>query len=219
MKFAATPNRQDNYDAGIRYMDDQLERLLQTLRTRGVLDRTLVIVTSDHGEQWGEHDLMNHGNSLYLPAVHVPLVMRLPGGARAGERVNAPASLTGLAATILDMARVRDTRIPGRSLLGADVSPVVTETEALDKSVRLKAPAERGALASIVRDSLQYIRNGDSTYQLFDVRHDYAQLVNLVDAPGFCVRVAELDSILRTVSRVPGTPAWTVHRCVGAVRR
>jgi arylsulfatase A-like enzyme len=214
--FAATPTRQDNYDAGIRYMDDQLDRMLRVLRERGVLERTLVVVTSDHGEQWGEHDLVNHGNSLYLPAVHVPLVVRLPGGARAGERVAAPVSLTDLAATILDVTGVADARIPGRSLLRADPSPVVTETEALDRTARVKAPAERGALASIVRDSLQYIRNGDSTYQLFNVRRDYAQETNLVGAPVFCHEAVQLDSLLRLVSREPRTPAYSSDRCRSA---
>lgn len=211
--FSKSPTKQDTYDAGIKYMDDQVARLLRVLGERGVLDKTLVVVTSDHGEQWGEHGLMNHGNSLYLPVVHVPLVMRLPARARAGERVDPPASLTDLAATILDATGIVDRRIPGRSLLAPEASVVVTETEALDPSARAKAPAEKGALASIVQDSLQYIRNGDGTYQLFNIRRDYAQAVDLVTSPVWCGVAVRLDSILRGVSREPATPAFTSEQC------
>ena len=66
--------------------------MLDELRRRGVLDHTIVIVTSDHGEQFGEHGLRLHANSLYLPLLHVPLVIRYPArvtqgasGGRAGE--------------------------------------------------------------------------------------------------------------------------------------
>ena len=86
-RFSTSPGKQDLYDAGIAYMDDALGRLFDILKERGLLDRTLIVVTSDHGEQWGEHDLRNHGNSLYLPAVHVPLVLRFPERIAAGTRV------------------------------------------------------------------------------------------------------------------------------------
>ncbi|MGQ0647593.1 MAG: sulfatase [Gemmatimonadaceae bacterium] len=216
--FAQQQTKQDAYDAGIRYMDDQLDRLVNVLRARGALDNTLVVVTSDHGEQWGEHNLSNHGNSLYLPVIHVPLVIRWPARVPAARRVIVPVSLTDLAATILDATGAADRRIPGASLLttccgGGAPSLVVSETEALDPSARITSPAERGALASVLRDSLQYIRNGDSTYQLFNVVRDYAQDSNLVALPAACGGIPELDSLLRSVSTVPATPPFTRDRC------
>ena len=219
-KFAESPNNQDLYDAGIAYQDAALRHLFDVMRERGLLDRTLIVVTSDHGEQWGEHDLKNHGNSLYLPAVHVPLVLRYPERIAAGTRVRQMVSLTDLAATLADAAGLKNATLPGESLLGACCatptrysSRVVTETEQLDRSTNTKAPAQRGPLASLFRDSLQYIRNGDSTFQLFDVVNDYAQARNLLEGSEGCLLGAALDSMLRQVAPLPKTPAHSADRC------
>jgi hypothetical protein len=63
------------YHAAIAWMDHVIAILLDNLRSRGILDNTIVIVTSDHGEQFGAHELNGHANSLYLPLIHVPLVV------------------------------------------------------------------------------------------------------------------------------------------------
>ena len=211
--FARPQAPRDAYDAGIRYMDDELRRVLQVLRERGVLDQTLVVVTSDHGEQWGEHGLHNHGNSLYLPVIHVPLVMRLPGVVPAGARHDAPVSLTDLASTLLAVTGTTRATLPGRSLLAGGRGVVIAETEALDPSARARSPAEHGALATIVRDSLQYLRNGDSTYQLFDIGRDPAQAHDLTGTAAGCVAAVALDSILRAHAAMPRTPAFGMARC------
>lgn len=218
--FAATPTNQDLYDAAIAYQDAALGKLFAVLRERGILDQTLIVVTSDHGEQWGEHDLRNHGNSLYLPAVHVPLVLRFPQRIPAGTRVRQAVSLTDLAATLVDAVGLKNSTLPGESLLRACCSTpsryeslVVTETEQLDRSTNTKAPAQRGPLASLFRDSLQFIRNGDSTFQLFDVHNDYGQERNLLHVSEGCRLGASLDSILRRVALLPRTPAHAAERC------
>ncbi|MFN2400160.1 MAG: sulfatase [Gemmatimonadaceae bacterium] len=76
------------YDTGIRYLDHELGRLLVRLGELGVLDNTLVIVTSDHGEEFGEHgrDLVDHGRSLYSPVIMVPMVLVYPKRVGAGLR-------------------------------------------------------------------------------------------------------------------------------------
>ena len=78
------------YAAEVRDADLAVAALLEDLETRGRLDRTLVAVTSDHGEEFLEHGLMGHGGQLFPESVHVPLILSGPGvprGARAGERV------------------------------------------------------------------------------------------------------------------------------------
>jgi arylsulfatase len=67
------------YKGEIRYTDAQLGRLLAGLVERGLLDRSVVAVTADHGESFGEHDLVGHDNLLIQTLVHVPLVIRAPG--------------------------------------------------------------------------------------------------------------------------------------------
>lgn len=105
------------YRAQITALDAQLGRLIELLSRREVLDDTVVIVLSDHGEHFGEHGLYYHGNSVYKPVVHVPLVMSLPGIIPEGLRVDGSISLRNIGATILDCAEIREsTPIRGQSL-------------------------------------------------------------------------------------------------------
>jgi arylsulfatase A-like enzyme len=219
-RFSKTPRPQDLYDAGIAYMDDELGRFVDVMRERGLLDSTLIVIASDHGEQWGEHGLKNHGNSLYLPAVHVPLVMRFPPRIASGVSVKQPVSLTDLAATVIDATGLSGATLPGASLLGACCdstlrydTAVITETEQLDPSTRSKAPAARGPLASIIVDSLQYIRNGDGTHQLFNVVRDYSQAHDLLAEQRGCELGARLDSLLRVKLPAPVARPLNRDRC------
>ena len=104
------------YDAEIRYTDDVLGRFLADLDAAGAGD-ALVVLTSDHGEQFGEHGLWMHGNSLYDELLHVPLVVRAPGLVPAGKRVAADVGLLDVVPTILDLVGAdAPPRADGRSL-------------------------------------------------------------------------------------------------------
>ena len=108
------------YEAQITHLDQHLGLLLDELKTRNELDNTVLIVVSDHGEQFGEHGMYYHGNSLYRPAVHVPLVIVPAERLAEGVRVKEAISTRNLAATILDTAGIEDGQsITGESLLAA----------------------------------------------------------------------------------------------------
>lgn len=94
----------DQYDAEIHYWDEQFGRLLGLLEARGLLDETIVVVTSDHGEEFLEHDLIGHGHTLYDTEVRVPLVFGGPGiePGRVAEQVG----LVSVAPTVLALAGV-----------------------------------------------------------------------------------------------------------------
>jgi arylsulfatase len=93
------------YDGEVAYLDDVLRRLFAELETRHALDRTIVVVTADHGEALGEHGLYSHAVSLYEPEVHVPLIVRLPGDAYRG-RIAMPVGTAALGATLLAAAGI-----------------------------------------------------------------------------------------------------------------
>ncbi len=178
----------DAYDGGIAYLDFQIDSLLTTLEQRGVLNNTIVIITSDHGEHFGEHGLIQHGNSLFLPLLNVPLVFYYPAGVPLGLKVQAPASLRDLAATVLDLAGVPGSGVPGRSLMEWVRSPRDsarrdTLYSAVDYHRLLPkwppSPVMRGDMRSIVLDSLHYIRNGDGVEELFHLGRDSRETVNL----------------------------------------
>ncbi|HMB55417.1 MAG TPA: sulfatase, partial [Thermoanaerobaculia bacterium] len=104
----------DRYDDEIAWVDEQLGELIAGLD----LDRTLLIVTSDHGESFLEHGHLQHCRSLYDEEIRVPLLVRPPGGT-AATRVDDPVALLDVAPTLLDWAGVgRGEGMVGRSLRG-----------------------------------------------------------------------------------------------------
>lgn len=106
------------YRSEISSLDTSLGQLIEYLKDRNIYDNTIVIVVSDHGEHFGEHGLFYHGNSLYQPVVHVPLVISCPDSQAHGKRISHSVSLRNIAATILDCAGgLGETNIPGYSLI------------------------------------------------------------------------------------------------------
>jgi len=91
------------YDVMVRYADDQLARFVDALAARGVLDNTLLVYTADHGEEFGDHGKWEHGRSLHLETVRVPLAVRWPGHVPAGTRRSDLASLLDLGPSVLGL--------------------------------------------------------------------------------------------------------------------
>ncbi len=106
------------YDAEIAYLDHHIGKLTDALREQGILDDTLLVITSDHGEYFGEHGCYSH-KELYEEVVGVPLLMRLPGTIPAGVVIDDPVQLTDIAPTVLELAGATIPRgVQGRSLAG-----------------------------------------------------------------------------------------------------
>ncbi len=99
----ATTFKDRLYDGEIAYMDQEIGRLLDALRSRGLLDRTLVAAVADHGESLGEHGEDTHGLFVYDATVRVPLILRFPGAIPAGPRYPGLVSAVDLAPTLLDL--------------------------------------------------------------------------------------------------------------------
>ena len=169
---------QNAYDGAIRFLDQELGRLFDTLAARGMLDNTIVIVTSDHGEHFGEHGLMAHGNSVYRPLLQVPLFIRFPERVPGGIRIAEPVTLRDLGATVFDLARlVPSSPWPGGSLRaawddnyqGRPSSPVYAE---LRSGKRWRA--------SLLSDGYQLYRDDQGIRALFDQARDPNGEVNLL---------------------------------------
>ncbi len=116
----------DRYEGEIRYADDQLAALWRTVERLGLADDTIVIVTSDHGEEFGEHGLLRHGTDLYDETLLVPLVMRAPQLLPRGLRVDSQVGLIDVLPTLLELLGIPiPSNVQGRSvvaLLGNDVA-------------------------------------------------------------------------------------------------
>ena len=186
----------DGYDNCIAYLDQQIGAMMEELDRRGVLENTLVIITSDHGEEFGEHNVFNHGYSLYLHETHVPLVI-LSGAVPAGRTVAEPVSLRDLPATIIDLLGTDDSLFPGKSLAaywrpeagaGADRrpdTPALSEADLLAIALdprRGRGPTQRGYTMSLVTKGWHYIRDGAGAEGLYDLARDPGELFNLLRA-------------------------------------
>ena len=93
------------YDGAIRYLDEELGKLFTALKDGGLYDDSMIIVTSDHGEAFGEHNLMGHGLSVNQHQVHIPLIIKYPGQTT-GQVVQPPVSLVDVVPTVLETAQV-----------------------------------------------------------------------------------------------------------------
>ena len=93
----------DPYDGEIAYADASLGKLFQYLRQRGLYDRALVLMMSDHGESLGAHGEAMHGIFLYDETIQVPMFFKLPGALLAGRRVTSRVRLVDVAPTLLSM--------------------------------------------------------------------------------------------------------------------
>lgn len=113
----------DLYDEGIRSTDREIGQVLELLRKAGFHDHGAIAVTSDHGEEFREHGRFLHDTQLHVESVHVPLLLRLPGGSSGGRVVAAPAGLIDVAPTLAALAGVTLPPQQGRSLLAALDAP------------------------------------------------------------------------------------------------
>lgn len=110
------PDERARYDAEIWHVDKQVGRLVDALHERGLWDTTLLLVTGDHGEAFGEHDDRWHGSNLFDPQLHTAALLRVPGVS--AKRVQAGVTMTDMAPTILRVLGEREAfaRLHGRSL-------------------------------------------------------------------------------------------------------
>ena len=197
------------YDGCIAYLDYELGVLLDELDARGELDNTLVIVTADHGEQFGEHGIFWHGTSLHQPQMHVPLLMRLPGRLPKGCRVAEVTSQADLPATVLDLVEADDSRLPGRSLAhfwrtqrpgeqAVPTAPVLAGVRRFPwADVPLHYPNARGSVHAVWSGGRKYIRaEPHGADELYDLENDPAEKHNLAPEVTAAGTLAQLRHLL-----------------------
>jgi arylsulfatase A-like enzyme len=175
----------DAYDGCIAYLDHQIESLTLDLAKRNLLDNTLVIITADHGEHFGDHGLYNHGNSLYMNSVNVPLIMLYPGNIPSGTVINQTVSLISLASTISDIAGIdHPDTFSGKSLTGfwqASPPDEMVRSEATIFDWKAKKQMSYARAKSLFYEDWHYIRLAGGTEELYDINRDYEEKDNLVD--------------------------------------
>jgi len=213
----------DRYDGGALEMDEVLRELVEGLRTRGELDKTLLIITSDHGETFTERadEWWTHDPHLYDEVTRVPCLIRFPQKRHGGARVSALSSSVDLLPTIYEVLGLRDSELQGTSLvarIGAapDGSAAVyaqtqNRKEFLEDPARPKGPDNLGTWRTVgtkisIRTAthrLIFDRDAKS-FELYDLRTDPGATRNLHSAPPSQVE-QELSS--RLLEWFKGLPA------------
>ena len=159
----------DQYDGSIRAVDDTLSGFVKFLETQPDYDNTILIITSDHGEEFLEHGLVGHQHSLYRALLMVPLIMHVPGVAP--KEVHGSVSLVDLFPTVLDLAGAP---IPG-AIDGASLKPYLEEGDELAPKRNFQiVSTDRGqSMRSLISDDAHLIvSNDDGSKLLFDVKND-----------------------------------------------
>lgn len=187
----------DAYDGAITYVDEQIGLLVDALEDRGVLDNTILVVTSDHGEEFGEHGHVLHGHSLYRQSIHVPLVLWNPDRIPGGVRISTPVSNAATPSTVMDLVTGERGPFPWPSLMTAE-GDSVDSTPALAELV-LKPwgpesfPTFHGAMQSIADGRWHYIRHEVFGPELYDVEADPEEQDDLAGVAAYQETVQELD--------------------------
>ncbi len=189
------------YDGEVAAADAVVGELVAELKRLGAYDRAVVVLLSDHGEGLGEHGEEEHGVLLYREALQVPLLLKLPGGERGGERVAAPAQMIDVAPTLLDLAGLPvPAGLPGRFLLWLDLDSSLRPIYAETWYPRLHFGWSD--LGSIIEGPWHLIDGPDP--ELYDLAADPGETANLIGRRAGVA--ARLRDELRSRVREPAAP-------------
>lgn len=162
------------YDGEIKYTDHWVGQLLAKIRNWGLMEKTLIIITSDHGESLGEHDYyFMHSNLTYKEQAAVPLIIRYPGLFSEGEAVDARIETIDFMPTILDACQIKsDPELKGKSLLNLSREipgkPIVVLSE---KAKRI----------SVYKDEWELVLLDKRATELYNIKSDGQEKDNLMD--------------------------------------
>jgi arylsulfatase A-like enzyme len=173
------------YLGEIHYLDGHIGRMLGILEARGLLENTIIVFYSDHGESLGEHDYYYaHGERLYQPSVHIPAAIVVPGGIE-GSRYRGLVSAEDFLPTILELAGLpRPDGLDGHSFAGAMVgnAPVPRSEVYLESDYQLIHPENPEMLRAVVAEGFKLIQVPLETgerFELYDLANDPQELQDL----------------------------------------
>jgi len=174
------------YDSEILYTDHTLGRIFDELKNLDLYDKTMIIVTSDHGDEFWEHGGKYHEKTVYNEIIHVPLIIKLPGSETAGTRINIPVSQLDVMPTILDyLGEEQPKQTQGRSLLPLIRGGRMSEKRVVVSETTQKVTNQKYAF---VYRNYHYIyskklgeksRTDNQNEELFDISEDPMQQNNI----------------------------------------
>jgi len=192
------------YDEEIAFVDAQMGRFFEGMRARGILDASTVMLTSDHGEGFEEHDSSGHGHTLFNEMLRVPLMVWGPD-VEAG-RYEDPVSLIDLEPTILEVSQ-SGVETMGN---GSSLWPLLTTGRSLPRRTLFAEWTHPGELKAVIRWPFKAILDPETDKRwLFNLSEDPGEEINLLEdrAAAFYEFQADLQTLLR-----PGPGADTENQ-------
>jgi len=180
------------YRAELDYLDRRIDELLDAFADAGVLEETVFVVVGDHGENVGNHGLMDHQYSLHETLLHVPMILSGPGLGD-GRTVDRPVQLLDVFPTLLDLASIDDRpKYTGESLLDGVPTDRALYAEYLAPQPAVETLRERydcrrdvdrydRRLWAVRRDGAKRVHGSDGNQWAFDLERDPGETTNLLD--------------------------------------
>ncbi|MBI4830813.1 MAG: sulfatase [Candidatus Lindowbacteria bacterium] len=167
------------YDAEITFMDSQIGALLEEMKRLGLYDSTLIIVTADHGESFGEHRLLSHGLSLYEDLVRVPLIIKYPKKDKKGGIVKTPVSIMGIMPTILEYIGQPVPETVDNGAVSDRRQLLITELHRNDGAVKLYGKRFDKHERAAYEGDYKWIWNSNGKHELYNILKDPGESNNL----------------------------------------
>lgn len=192
----------DRYDSEIAKDDAEIGALLAVLAKRGRSDRTIVVVSADHGEEFREHGGEFHGARLYRELIHVPLVVHIPGVSPA--RITTPVETLGLAPALCELLRLDEVC---RDFDAVSLFQVISRPDAPVPGAF--AEVQRRGMGSILRSLYD-----DRWHLILDLRRDRVELYDVTVDPGEQHDVSRQhpDVVARLTEEIRGRPQYRAAR-------
>lgn len=184
------PKLRDKYDAEVTFTDRYLGKLLDFVESKPWGERTVIVVTADHGEAFGEHGQFSHGFELWENLVRVPMFVLLPGVAP--KRIDVPRSALDLAPTILELLGVDPASPAGGGPLHLEGKSLVSEMtgrkapEERDVILDLPMTSDNDKRRAVVHGNLKIVAYGnEELLKLYDVALDPEEKKPITSGPTF----------------------------------
>ena len=170
------------YDGEIAYLDYHLGKLVERLKSLNVYDESMIIITADHGESFGEHNLMDHGRALYEELLHIPLIIKYPLSQNISGTCSSPVSLIDIMPSVLSTLDISlPSAMQGKVITGVPADRTVFAEHYRDK-LWIEKFGERfdRDLIAVYSGDFKYIWASNGKHELYNVSEDSQESHNLI---------------------------------------